>query len=392
MTRRDQYYAQSIVDEVDALLATSIADQPIGVTWNKIRAVFDRENIGWVEKDVHVSRVLPHPRNRNGIMLNGFNARATASKVLKVGANRGELHGAVSIEFSPFEELRQQQMKANVLLANRSKGMIAPVTGNEDRLSLGTGHAAGFGRSAIAKQVACFSNLSDKHGNIDLAKLKEDPDYKKMLEVGWDWFTLPWKVEATWPVLPEFAQRALNASNAVSTDATEIEVALIIGDTFCSMETPSWIMAQDAAKAQDPPCVHYIEKLTKLVELFSGGVGHPLLIEQEEFSKTLGEAKRLGEGFVKTLVDVKFPNMEARVHVRQALLALKKLRMVELSLWGITTLRASQPKSRKMLFRGPMRSWILPEHFCLSYSTRTASITFSILIFLAYSECDTQAS
>lgn len=317
-----RYYPQNLIDEINDLLATPIADQPIGVTWNLIRKAFDREQIGRVEKDVHTSRILPHPRNRNGIMLNGFNARANASKILTVGANRLELHGAVAIEMSPFREELKKQLDVNLQLAKNSKGLIAEPSGREDLLSLGTSHAAGLCRSANAKQKACFNNLADKNGNIDVAKLKADPEFKLMLELGWDWFVLPWQVEATWPHLPEFAQRALNASNAVATDATEIEVALCIGDTFCSMSNPTWALAADAAKAQDPPCVAYIDKITKLVEIYAGGVGHPLLIEAEEFAKTLGQAKRLGEGFCKALVDTEFPNMEARVHLRQAILAL----------------------------------------------------------------------
>ena len=118
------YYSKPVVEEVQALLDTPCTVKSIGATWLQIMNVFEREKIKIVTLLLHSKEIMPHPTNRNGSMLNGFNARANASKVLKVGANRKELIGAVAIELSPFQAMRDAQIKANVALAKRSQGLI----------------------------------------------------------------------------------------------------------------------------------------------------------------------------------------------------------------------------------------------------------------------------
>jgi hypothetical protein len=183
------------------------------------------------------------------MMINGFNSRANGSKVVKVGSSRLELYGAAAIELSPFPAAQKQQLEANFELAKRSKGLIPPPCGEEFLLSLGTGHMCAFVRAAQAGLKACFKNIADKDGNISLEILNKDPEFRAMLDEGWWWDVLPWQVEATWPSLPEFAQRSLSAPNAVSTDTTEWEVASTMGDWFNSMEEPSWALAEEAAAA-----------------------------------------------------------------------------------------------------------------------------------------------
>ena len=203
--RMPSYYSKPVVEEVQALLDTPHSVKSTGATWLLIMKVFVREKIKIVTLPLHVRQVMPHPKNRNGSMLNGFNTRANASKVLKVGANRKELIGAIAIEMSPFQHTKDAQIKANVELAQRSKGLVVEPNGFEAYLSLGTSHMAAFCRSAHAGQRACFDNISDANKMISMEKLKADSEFAVMLEEGWDWDILPWQVEATWPILPEFA-------------------------------------------------------------------------------------------------------------------------------------------------------------------------------------------
>lgn len=204
-------------------------------------------------------------------MINGFNARATGSKVAKVGANMEELHGAVCIEMSPFSMQQQQQLEANIKLAAGSKDMIPAPSGKEEFLTLGTSHMCMFIRCAKAGLKSCFKNISAADGSISMEILATDPDFKKMLDEGWDWVVLPWQVEAAWPTLPEFAQRALNASNAVASDATEWEVAVSIGEVFSNMQEPSWELAMASAAASDPPCLSYLSAICTIVREYGGG-------------------------------------------------------------------------------------------------------------------------
>ena len=102
-----------------------------------------------------------------------------------------------------------------------------------------------------------------------------------MLDEGCDCDVLTLQVEAIWPLLPEFAQRALNASNSVAADATEWEVGVTIGESHTNMDEPSWELAMDAAAAGNPQCLSYIGSIRGLVEVFGGGPGFPLILEHK---------------------------------------------------------------------------------------------------------------
>jgi len=114
------YYSKQVVTEVDKLLQTPVSEQPVIVTWKKILVVLKREGIVKEKRLLHPRRILAHPKNRGGLMLNGFNVRANGSKVAKVGANRSELHGATVIEMSPFSATSKEQIEENVKLAEKS--------------------------------------------------------------------------------------------------------------------------------------------------------------------------------------------------------------------------------------------------------------------------------
>jgi hypothetical protein len=79
------YYPKHVVDAVQGLLNTPPSAQPIGTTWMKIMHIFRLNNILKPKQTMQCKFVLPHPKNRSGMMLNGFNSRANASKVIKAG-------------------------------------------------------------------------------------------------------------------------------------------------------------------------------------------------------------------------------------------------------------------------------------------------------------------
>ena len=149
--------------------------------------------------------------------------------------------------------------------------------------------------------VAPLKEIQDDKGRSSVSILKRDGECKHMLEEGWHFLELPWQVEATWPTLPEFGQRALNAANSVATDATEWEVAITMYETYKGMDEGDWESAKQAALSGNPSCTAYGDAIKTIVEKLSGGAGAPLIHEQDEFAKTMGENRRLGETFRKPL-------------------------------------------------------------------------------------------
>ena len=143
-----QYYSPEVVKQVQQLLDTPPSEVPITTTWKRIVQIFTLKNIIRGKRQLRCRQLLPHPKNRGGIMLNGFNCRATGSKVARVGANVDELHGAVCIEISPFANQAKQQYEANFKLAAQSKGLLPAPEGDEQFLTLGTSHMCAFIRCA----------------------------------------------------------------------------------------------------------------------------------------------------------------------------------------------------------------------------------------------------
>ena len=315
------YYSKTLVDDVNELLTTPADKQSIITSWKKILQLLFEGNVMKPEKQlIHCKYILCHPKNRAGFMLNGFNAQANGVKVKRIGANREELHGAVVIELSPFPSERNLQIASNDKVAGASKELIAPPNGQETHMSIGTGHMVCFCRGALHGCKTPFKEIQDDQGRIGLEILKRDGEYKRMLEDGWEFLVMPWQVEATWPNLPEFGQRALNAANSVATDATEWEVAITMHETHQAMDEPDWHLAKQAALSGNPSCTAYGDAIQTIVEKFSGGAGAPLIHEQDEFAKTMGENRRLGETFSKAIAYTELDKYTSLVHVRHALI------------------------------------------------------------------------
>lgn len=200
-----------------------------------------------------------------------------------------------------------------------SKGMLADVNGSERVLSVGTGHTAAFCRAANAGCKTNISSIKDNAGVIDLAKLKRQPGFKQMLEIGWDWTVLPARVEVSWPSSPDILQRALNSSHEVHSSATELEVAVTIAECIESGATVEEAIA--IAVSGNPPCAAYVSSLATLASLFGGGNKVPMLHALDSFAKRHGENRRLGEEFLSAIVTLKFPEDAVFPRVIDSLLA-----------------------------------------------------------------------
>ncbi len=85
---------------------------------------------------------------------------------------------------------------------------------------VGGGHTAAGFKAVAAGCPTPMKNIADSAGNLNKQIMAQnDSEMSLMIEEGWQWTVLPWHVERTWPKLPDLAQRALSASNAVSSEA-----------------------------------------------------------------------------------------------------------------------------------------------------------------------------
>ena len=130
-------------------------------------------------------------------------------------------------------------MQKNRDNANMSNGLMAAPDGNEKFMSVGTSHVTGFCRAALRGCKTHIPALQDPSGIISLEKLRRDPEMGEMLSTGWEVLAVAWQAEASWPALPEFIQRVLNATNGVAAEATEMETAITISETFVAMGSTS---------------------------------------------------------------------------------------------------------------------------------------------------------
>ena len=137
---------------------------------------------------------------------------------------------------------------------------------------------------------------------------------------GWRCRILPFQCGIAWPLLPDLAQRALNASNNVIAEGSELEVCCSIAeyDALRGAET-SFDDCVQAVAQSSPPCVGYIGKLGELVRTCGGGVGVPYIKFLNRISSTYGENKTLGEEFLTAVVDLKTTDFERLVHMKIAL-------------------------------------------------------------------------
>ena len=184
-------------------------------------------------------------------------------------------------------------MLANEKVIKSAKGMLANVNGMERALTLGTGHCAAFCKAANAGCKTPISHLSNNDGFIDLAALKRQKEFKKMLEVGWSFVYLPAQVEMAWPTAPDIIQKALNASNEVHASCSELEGAVTIAEHLESGAALADAIA--AANASNPIWSSYTDELATLAQYYGGGKHVPLLHKLDSFAKQHGENRRLGQ-------------------------------------------------------------------------------------------------
>ena len=96
--------SQAVVAQGQAILEAT--GKAVGEIKDDFIEFLEEQNL--VQKGVlHTDLLLTHPKNRGSLLLNPNNAHRNGSLIRRVGANLGELHGAVSMEMSPNPKRRQ---------------------------------------------------------------------------------------------------------------------------------------------------------------------------------------------------------------------------------------------------------------------------------------------
>ena len=297
--------------EVEAALALDATDGP-NTRWKAIIAALLKHGVAYM-RPLHSSEVFVHPDNRGTLGLNHHNVHRLIAKIKKVGADADKLLGATAFELSSIPGKQDFQVSFNNNLIDHSKGLLAPPTGKERYLSIATSHCAAGCRSVNAGCPTPNAHMADPTtGLLNRERaLGKDLVFAGMVDVGWEYCCIPSSVEEMWPRLPVIGQAALNASNSVWSEQSELEIAATISE-YAAQDTGKadidWPLCVDAAASSAPPCLPYIEVIGKYVKQYGGGPGAPIITFLDHFAKCYGENRRLGEDFFKAVVDLEIPS------------------------------------------------------------------------------------
>ena len=231
-------------------------------------------------------KLLVHPSNRGGAMLNGHDVLAKGEKLMSQGFRQDLLESSsVAFGLSSKVAKRQEQVEANRVLVEQFPQVLAPVQGDELYLTVGASHSTSFLK---AKAMCGVSNES----------------LKGILENGWKWLILSECLEENFPTLPLLYSAALNSSNSAQVAATELECLATISKYIQLGKTLEAAVAQTAMG--EPQCKDYLDEIAHFAKLYTGGEQMPLATFLVAFSKQFGESALLGEEFMKLLTHYDF--------------------------------------------------------------------------------------
>ena len=320
--------SQIFLDEIGMILENGQQmDMAIGTIWAEAAACLKKHGLMY-ERLLHTDEVFVHPDNRGKLGLNHHNVHRNIGKIKKVGGDGSKLVGATCFELSCETATRDRQVKFNLKLITQSNGMLAPATGKERFLSVATGHAAAGVRAINAGCKSTCVELVDLHGKLSVDRWKRNDDVcAEMAEKGWEFWCIPWQVEKCVPRLPFLAQRALNSSNDVASQQSELECASVVSE-FASqskelMNIIDWAACIEEAAASAPPCEEYIKTIGEFVKNYGGGEGSPLISYLDHLSKAFGTNKILGKDFWGAVTYLDLPSdFKTYVFIRIACLSL----------------------------------------------------------------------
>ena len=247
---------------------------------------------------------LTHIENRNKSMLNQKNVHTKGEIIFNIGADRKQLITAICVELAPHGPTRLTNIEANRKLIKRSAGLLAPINGRERYLSLGCGHTVAFCKTCKVGGRTFLILLQDKDGMLDVGKIKKQPEFKAMIEEGWEWKVIPWDVDALYPRFAKVTQKALNGSNSAATEISELDAAVALSELMEEMkDQPGWEkIAIEKVSESCMTCAVFLPVMLDFVKLYGGGPGAPHIQLMESLGKKFNSALVLGQEFWRALV------------------------------------------------------------------------------------------
>eukprot|EP00439_Symbiodinium_sp_Y106_P047634 s5235_g6.t1 len=279
----------ALTNEVKLEIARVIeSDEGVNLKITKLTQIFLDNGLARHEV-VSPSLVLCHPSNRGGSMLNGHDVVQKGEVLMKQGV-RLDLLEASSVAFclSKQEDKRKAQINANTILASHHPDLLAPPSGAERYLSVGSSHSTAYMR-AMLSGIVPESPLSKKEGPL-----------KACLQTGWKWLILEDMLEEEFPSLPLLLASGLNSTNQVQVNQGEVEVLMTIG-RYVSVHGMSVHQAKEKCLEAEPACKEYIDVLANFAARYGGGDGFPLLEFLGAFGKVYGASRVLGSVFMKAV-------------------------------------------------------------------------------------------
>ena len=252
---------------------------------------------------VHPKYLLTHKENRNRLMLNALQVHHKGAVICSIGADREQLSTAVAVELAPSGPTRISNLSANASLIEKSKGLLAPINGEEKYLTLGCGHTGAFCKVAPLGGPTPQKSLQNEAGMLDYSLITRQSEYKAMCEEGWDWTMIPWDVDAQFPRFAKATQKALNGANSASTEIGELDTAVHFADLMTDIgDNPDWEKgALKSATESCMTCAPYSKVILDFVKLYGGGAGAPHIMFMDSIMKTFNSKMMLGEQFWRAI-------------------------------------------------------------------------------------------
>ena len=117
--------------------------------------------------------------------------------------------------------------------------------------------------------------LVGPYGKLKSHELMQDKVLFSMINDGYKWLVISWEIANLIPEWSDFAQRALNSTNSIASECSELEVMSSMAELAHRMiknKKPVYYQVViAAATASNPRCSGYAHVLAKCVENYGGG-------------------------------------------------------------------------------------------------------------------------
>jgi hypothetical protein len=312
-------FHSDVVKQVDALIDIGLKESPEAYFLD-IKEILLEVGGAMYEDNVCADDIAVHEKNRSELGLNPRDFHRNGVTIIRGGCNPDRLHDATSIELAPYGKHRLEQLKFNENIASKSEGIMQMPHGKERLGSLGCSH---FGQLVKATRGNCKTPepyLQDAHGRLSVSHLgAKDARFGKICNTGWRHLKLVYDCQVAWPRLPTLIQKALNASNQVPTQSTELETAVSISEFLQLSDKASIAKAVEAVEASSA-CKGYVDKIGKIVQFYVGGADAPVIKRLHAFHSICGGSGKWGNEFTAAIADMEAGLGSASAFTRESLM------------------------------------------------------------------------